>query len=79
MLDGCTVRNKRRGYYWARGHHNSPAKWLARIGWNAIRGGAVVEKPLQEGFAVSIGHYETHDHGPGPTLPLSTLFAPAAL
>ena len=61
------------------GHHNRLAKWLARIGWKAIRGRAVVEKSLQEGFTVSVGYYETHNHGPGPTLALSILCAPAVL
>ena len=77
MLEGCTARDKEGGYCWARGHQNSIANWGARIGWKAIWGRAIVEKPLQEGFVISVGHYETYDHG--PILACGILWAPAVL
>ena len=39
--------------------------------------GAVVEKPLQEGLAVRVGHCETH--GQGLILARGSLWAPAVL
>ena len=67
MLESCTARNKEGGYCWARGEHHSQANWGARIEWKAIWWGAVVEKPLQEGLAVRVGHCERHGQGPNLT------------
>ena len=77
MLESCTVFYKEGGYCWARAYHNGPADWGARIGWKAIWGGAVVEKPLQEGLAVRVVHCETHSHD--LIIGRGTLWAPAVL